>query len=90
MAWLAKGLSTALGIIGKGIGVVNKIKPVTDLAGGLLDKTGLGRKVFGTKNWNNGYKVYNSVSSMFNDNKPMQMVNSAQNSISTLNRSHVT
>ena len=48
--------------IGKGIGIVNKFKPIADLTGNILNSTGLGRKMFGTKNWARGYRVYNNVS----------------------------
>ena len=73
--------------IGKGIGIVNKFKPIADLTGNILNSTGLGRKMFGTKNWARGYRVYNNVSNWIGGDG-IKAINNAQNTLNRLNSLH--
>ena len=73
--------------IGKGIGIVNKFKPIADLTGNILNRTGLGRKMFGTKNWARGYRVYNNVSNWISGDG-IKAINNAQNTLNRLNSLH--
>ena len=73
--------------IGKGIGIVNKFKPIADLTGNILNSTGLGRKMFGTKNWARGYRVYNNVSNWISGDG-IKAINNAQNTLNRLNSLH--
>ena len=87
MTFILKGLGKVLNLATKGLGILNKVKPVADLTGSILNSTGLGRKIFGTTNWARGYRTYNNVSNWISGDGT-KAVNNAQNSLNRLNSLH--